>query len=164
MIVAWMVCASVGIMIARHYKEVLGDYACCGTKTWFCLHRSLMTLLLILVLIGLYCSYTFVGGWSGPNLHPLLGVSCVAFMMAQIIGAQFRCHPDHHARWIFNWIHFLTGNCAHILSVLAIITAYEAMSLPRIFIYLVIGFICFHVVMHTIMQCKRRPSYDGKLL
>jgi len=161
MIVSWLVCASIAIMIARHFKETLGG-DCCGTKTWFFLHRGLMSTLVVLVFTGLYCSYDYVGGWSGPQLHPLLGVSTVVAMIVQVIVAQCRCHPDHELRWMFNWFHFLTGNTAHILAVASIFTAYEAISLPKLFLYLMITYVVFHVIIHGIIQCKRDSSDDGQ--
>lgn len=165
MIISWMICASIGIMVARHFKDAFGDDEdCCGTKVWFCFHRTLMSTTVILVFIALYCSYDYVGGWSGPHLHPLLGVSTVICMIIQVIVAQCRCHPEHESRWIFNWFHFLTGNSAHILAVASLFTAYEAISLPKTFLYLMIAYVIFHVVLHGIIQCKRDSSDDGQFL
>ena len=120
-----------------------------------------MCMLVACVLAGGYCSWKFVGGWSGFSLHPLLGVSTMAGMLTQVMIAMCRCSPDHGMRFIFNWIHFTLGNATHILAICTILTAYEATPLPILFLYLMAAFILFHIVIHLIMQMKREPTSDG---
>lgn len=121
-----------------------------------------MLLLVVSVAAGAYCSWTFVGGWSGFSLHPVMGVSTISGMMIQILIAMCRCSPDHDMRFIFNWIHFTIGNVTHILAIATIFTAYEATPLPILFLYLMGAFILFHIVIHLIMQMKRQPAVQGK--
>jgi hypothetical protein len=42
MVIAWMFCASTGIIIARHYKPLLPNLKPTGVQVWFFIHRPLM--------------------------------------------------------------------------------------------------------------------------
>jgi len=54
--------------------------------------------------------------WSAEdNPHAILGCATTALAFVQPIGAAFRPHPDSRRRPIFNWLHWLVGNVAHIL-------------------------------------------------
>lgn len=55
--------------------------------------------------------------WSAEdNPHAILGCATTALAFVQPIGAAFRPHPDSRRRPIFNWLHWLVGNVAHILA------------------------------------------------
>ena len=154
MIVSWLAIVPIAIMFARYFKDAFSASNLCGVKFWFAMHRSLMFLAVICVAGASYLSFKFVGGWSGPHLHPILGLATVSLMMVQLITAILRCSPDSSFRWIFNWIHFLTGNTTHILAIAAIFTAYDAITLPPIYLYLVGAYIALHVLTHLIMQAR----------
>lgn len=170
MVISWLSIVSIAIIFARYFKESFGTSLVCGVKFWFAVHRTFMILAVIFVSTACYLSFKFVGGWSGPRLHPILGITSVSLMLLQVISALLRCSPDSSSRWIFNWIHFLTGNTAHITAIGAIFTAYDAISLPPVFLYLVGSYITLHVVTHVIMQaqsiCHSSASSesDGKKL
>lgn len=72
----------------------------------------------ILSLAGSACIFIELGEWvSGPSqTHALLGVVTTILAFFQPIFAAFRPHPDSSKRPIFNWIHWLVGNAAHIFS------------------------------------------------
>lgn len=52
MIIAWVLCASVGIMMARYYKPMWVDTKACGQKVWFQVHRALMLAAMFISLIA----------------------------------------------------------------------------------------------------------------
>lgn len=55
--------------------------------------------------------------WSAEsNPHAILGTITTAICFLQPIGAYFRPHPGTSKRPIFNWLHWLGGNVAHILA------------------------------------------------
>lgn len=55
--------------------------------------------------------------WSAAsNPHAILGLITTIICFLQPIGAYFRPHPGTAKRPIFNWIHWLAGNIAHILA------------------------------------------------
>lgn len=56
-----------------------------------------------------------LGAWSQErNPHAILGVVTTFFCFIQPIGALFRPGPTASKRPIFNWLHWLGGNIAHI--------------------------------------------------
>ena len=42
MIIAWMIFASTGIIIARYFKSMLPKAKLCKVQCWFVIHRPLM--------------------------------------------------------------------------------------------------------------------------
>uniref|UniRef100_A0A2H8TDL1 Putative ferric-chelate reductase 1 n=1 Tax=Melanaphis sacchari TaxID=742174 RepID=A0A2H8TDL1_9HEMI len=118
MIVAWIGAASIGIVVARYYKQTWVGGSCCSKDLWFGWHRLLMMFTWILSLAGSACIFVELGEWvSGPSqTHALLGVVTTVLAFFQPIFAAFRPHPDSSKRPIFNWIHWLVGNAAHIFA------------------------------------------------
>lgn len=58
-----------------------------------------------------------LGDWSAEdNPHAILGVITTAICFFQPFGALFRPSPTSSKRPIFNWLHWLAGNAAHILA------------------------------------------------
>ena len=57
-------------------------------------------------------------------------------------------------RWIFNWSHWFVGNCAQVIALLAIFFAIEleAAQLERMVTWVVVAYVAFHVVTHTILS------------
>lgn len=56
-----------------------------------------------------------IGGWSAEdNPHAILGAITTIICFLQPIGALFRPGPTSSKRPIFNWLHWLGGNVAHI--------------------------------------------------
>jgi hypothetical protein len=154
MVIAWIGFASIGTMLARHYKPVWGDKKIAGTHVWFTFHRAIMATSLLCVIVAMACIFTYVGGWAGNFPHPILGVTTNALMLVQIIGAQFRCGPQDDKRWIFNWVHFLLGNTTHILAIVTTILAanIEATGLKASFLAVVVAYVIAHVLIHLIIQ------------
>lgn len=75
-------------------------------------------------------------------------------MIFQPINAMFRCSPQDKSRWIFNLVHWLSGNLAHVFGIIAILFAstLSAINLPNYFNIIVFSFIIFHVLIHMILQ------------
>lgn len=56
-------------------------------------------------------------GWSqARNPHAILGSITTILTFLQPIGAFFRPHPGSKNRPVFNWLHWLGGNVAHIVA------------------------------------------------
>lgn len=157
MIVAWVLLVSVGILLARHYKNVWEATTVCGVKPWFAFHRVLMMIAVAMMIAALVLIFYRVGQWSvTENPHPILGIVCSVLGFCQPIMALFRCHPHEDNRYIFNWAHWFNGNAGQIV---AVATIFFAAGLEKAqlkgadwFVYILAAFVGFHVLVHIIMQ------------
>lgn len=174
MVVAWVLLVSVGILLARHYKNVWEATTICGVKPWFAFHRVLMMLAVAMTIAGLVLIFYRIGQWSvTENPHPILGIVCSVLGFLQPIMALFRCHPHEDNRYIFNWGHWFNGSVAQIIGVAAIFfaTGLEKAQLKSAdwFVYILAAFVGFHVLVHIIMQLhsalmsKKAASNDIKM-
>ncbi|XP_078359295.1 putative ferric-chelate reductase 1 isoform X2 [Oculina patagonica] len=121
MTLAWILFAFVGLFTARYMRQVWEPTQLLGTKTWFAVHRTLMTLTVLLTVAGTVVIFVGRKGWSsGAGVHPYFGIVVVALALAQPIMAAFRPHPGEPRRNIFNWTHRIVGTLALILGVVAI--------------------------------------------
>ncbi|KAL1481281.1 hypothetical protein MTO96_015718 [Rhipicephalus appendiculatus] len=174
MIVAWVLLVSVGILLARHYKNVWEATTVCGVKPWFAFHRVLMMIAVAMMIAALVLIFYRVGQWSvTENPHPILGIVCSVLGFLQPIMALFRCHPHEDNRYIFNWAHWFNGNAGQIV---AVATIFFAAGLEKAqlkgadwFVYILAAFVGFHVLVHIIMQLhsalmsKKVASNDIKM-
>lgn len=156
MIVAWIGAASIGIVVARYYKQTWVGGSCCSKDLWFGWHRLLMMFTWILSLSGSACIFVELGEWvSGPSqTHALLGVVTTVLAFFQPIFAAFRPHPDSSKRPIFNWIHWLVGNAAHIFAILTIFFAVSLSKaeLPAWMDWILVAYVGFYVIIHLILS------------
>jgi len=159
MIAAWVCSASLGMMIARYYKQTWTNSRSCGLDQWFVLHRSLMILTWLLTVAGFVLIFWHKGSWTDipywVNPHAVLGCITTGLCFMQPLIALLRCSPNHGKRVWFNWIHWFIGNVAHITGLVAILFAVDLPSagLPKPETdYVLVGFVIFHVVSHIIMS------------
>ena len=77
-----------------------------------------MFLVVVLTIAGVVLIYIYSDGIvTGPGeTHALLGFITAILAFLQPIGAMFRPHPDSSRRPIFNWLHWLVGNSAHVIA------------------------------------------------
>ncbi|XP_023349675.1 putative ferric-chelate reductase 1 homolog [Eurytemora carolleeae] len=181
MIGAWICAASVGIMIARYFKQTWTSGQMCGVDQWFIWHRILMVLVWSLSIVGLVLIIIEVDGLTPTvftNPHAIMGFITVGLAFLQPFIALLRCSPVHRHRWIFNWIHWIIGNGAHALG---IITIFFAVDLDKALLprpetdYLLIAWVAFHFVTHFLLSCfacasdskaaksaSMHPKYGGR--
>lgn len=156
MVVAWLGLVSISILLARHYKTVWEDRTLCKLKVWFACHRTLMLLAVAMMISAFVIIFIYVDGWSqvAPNPHPILGCVCTGLAVMQPIMAVFRPSPNAPKRYIFNWLHWFVGNAGQILAIVTMFFAVElsAVSLTDAFYWILISFVAFHCLVHTIMQ------------
>ncbi|XP_076441080.1 putative ferric-chelate reductase 1 [Babylonia areolata] len=167
MIVAWIFAASIGIIMARYFKDVWKDSACCGQKIWFQIHRACMVTAFLATAAAFIIIFVEVGGYSdiqGENYkkaHPILGIIVTALTVINPVMALFRPHPGTDRRPLFNWAHWMVGSGAHILAVITIffgvlLTKSDA---PTYIIYILAAYVGWQVliqVMLEIAQCMGR--------
>ena len=163
MILAWMGCATSGMLIARYYKNTWKSIRPAGKDLWFRLHQLFMMLTVLLTLTGFFVMIAKEG--VDPlaleeikiNPHPAFGITCIVAAVIQPIMAAFRPSPDAEKRWIFNIAHWFVGNVAFICATVAIFLGmkYGDMNMPQSVLYVLIAYVCFHVVVHLILTFQR---------
>uniref|UniRef100_A0A336L231 CSON001896 protein n=1 Tax=Culicoides sonorensis TaxID=179676 RepID=A0A336L231_CULSO len=155
MIAAWIGTASLGILLARYFKQTWVGSSACGKDIWFAWHRFLMFLTWVLTIAGTVLIVLELKGWSqARNPHAILGAITTILCFLQPIGAFFRPHPGSKNRPYFNWLHWLGGNVAHIVAVVAIFFAVKLSKaeLPEWLDFILVAFVAFHVLMHLIFS------------
>ena len=99
------------------------------------------------------------------NPHPVLGLATLALTVIQPLIAMCRPSPVSPLRWIFNWSHWLVGNCAQVIAILAIFFGIELVTdLERMVTWVVVSYVGFHVVTHTLLTintCWADSSSDN---
>lgn len=134
-----------------------------------------MVLTWTLTTAGFVLIFVELKAWSTEqNPHAILGIITTFLCFIQPIGAYFRPHPGTPKRPIFNWLHWLGGNVAHIIaskdiinlnlknelkSMFLVVTIFFAVKLnkaelPDWFDWIMVGFVAFHVIMHLILSVR----------
>ncbi|XP_041972011.1 putative ferric-chelate reductase 1 homolog [Aricia agestis] len=156
MVAAWIGSASLGILLARYFRKTWVGKTLGGKDIWFAYHRILMVITWLLTMAGFVVILIEVGGYSttGDNPHAITGLVTVILCFLQPIGAFFRPHPGTKTRPIFNWLHWLAGNAAHILGIATIFLAVylQKAELPAWTVFLLAAFVAFHVILHLILS------------
>ncbi|KAK7790342.1 hypothetical protein R5R35_006853 [Gryllus longicercus] len=155
MIAAWIGAASIGIVLARYFKQTWTGSQLCGKDQWFAWHRIFMVLVWSLTIAAFVIIFVDLKSWaSSSKNHAILGVITTALAFFQPIGAIFRPSPDSRRRPIFNWLHWFVGNSAHILGIVAIFLAGQLpkAELPSWWIWIMVGYVAFHVIMHLMFS------------
>lgn len=163
MIGAWIGSASLGIMVARYFKQTWTGSQCCKKDVWFVVHRLMMILTWLLTLAGFFLIFVELGWeWIGnrapeniQNYHHILGCVTTGLCFIQPIMALFRPHPGTSKRSLFNWLHWFVGNSAQIVGIVTIFFAVDLdkAQLPQETDYLLIAFVVFHALLHLVMSC-----------
>ncbi|XP_045455053.1 putative ferric-chelate reductase 1 homolog [Melitaea cinxia] len=156
MLAAWLGAASLGVVLARYFKKTWVGKTLGGKDIWFAYHRILMVLTWVLTMVGFILILVEVGGWqdTGDNPHAITGIITVVLCFIQPIGAFFRPHPGTKHRPLFNWLHWLIGNSAHILGIATIFLAVylQKAQLPSWSVFILAAFVVFHILAHIILS------------
>ena len=129
MIFAWILFASTGILIARHFKPTWPENKLCGKPLWFAVHRAVMISVVVFTIIAFILILIYTKGTWVPQserrefAHSIIGIIIISFAVIQPIMAIFRCKPDAEYRFIFNYAHASVGLSAFILSIVALFLA-----------------------------------------
>jgi len=121
MTLAWILFAFVGLFTARYMRQVWEPTELLGKKAWFTVHRTLMTITVLLTVAATILIFVHRKGWSSnAGRHPYCGIIAIAFAVVQPIMAAFRPHPGAPRRNIFNWAHRIVGTIALVMAVVSI--------------------------------------------
>ncbi|KAL1497531.1 hypothetical protein ABEB36_008475 [Hypothenemus hampei] len=155
MIAAWLGTASVGILLARYYRQTWMGRQILGKDVWFAWHRIFMLLTWALTIAAFVLIFVELKAWSGErNPHAILGTITTILCFIQPIGAYFRPHPGTAKRPIFNWLHWSIGNAAHILAIVTLFFAVKLTKaeLPDFVDWILVAYVVLHVISHLILS------------
>ncbi|KAK0181743.1 hypothetical protein PV327_003999 [Microctonus hyperodae] len=154
MIAAWIGTASVGILLARYYKQTWVKSQLAGKDQWFVWHRFFMVLTWSMTMAAFIIIWIEIGEWSSETIHASLGVLTTILTFIQPIMAALRPHPDTPRRQLFNWSHWLVGNAAHISAVIAIFFAVRLnkAKIPEWVDWVLTAYVVFHVITHIVLS------------
>ncbi|XP_044263845.1 putative ferric-chelate reductase 1 homolog [Tribolium madens] len=169
MLAAWIGTVSVGILLARYYRNTWVGSSLCGKDLWFAWHRMFMVLTWALTVTGFVLIFVELRAWSAEkNPHAILGTVTTIICFIQPIGAYFRPHPGTPKRSIFNWIHWLGGNVAHIVGIVTIFFAVKLTKaeLPDFVDWILVAYVAFHVIIHLVLSvvgCISEKSFERRV-
>lgn len=108
MILAWVLCASIGIIMARYFKPMWTTKKACGQKIWFQVHRALMLCAMFItiiafILILVHRDGMFITPEKLPHkAHPILGliaIICSLLNVSRIITLRRHVKNRNKASW-----------------------------------------------------------------
>lgn len=160
MLVAWVFAASIGIVMARYFKNVFEDKTLFSQKIWFQVHRACMVLVLLATVIAFIIIFVEADGYSqisGENYkkaHPILGIIVTALTVINPIMAIFRPHPNTPKRPIFNWAHWAVGTGAYVLGIITIFfgLSLEKSGAPEYAIYVMAAFVVWQGLVQLVLE------------
>ncbi|ESN96445.1 hypothetical protein HELRODRAFT_189243 [Helobdella robusta] len=152
MVIAWLMCASTGMLLPRYFKSAWKDSKLCKQAVWFRLHQVMMSSVFILTSIAFIIIFCERMGYASSTLgidsaHPPLGIIVMILVFLNLNNSQhsnsqlnnsrvnnsslqqpfmslFRCAPTHKNRWLFNIAHLLVGQFALIIAVINIFLSF----------------------------------------
>ncbi|XP_014210218.1 putative ferric-chelate reductase 1 homolog [Copidosoma floridanum] len=153
MIVSWLGTASVGMLLARYYRQTWLASQLCGKDHWFAWHRVFMFLTWAMSITAAVLIFVEVGGLSTEVYHRSFGIATNILCFVQPFMAVMRPHPGAPRRALFNWVHWLVGNAAHVCAIIAIFFAVRLTKakLPDWVDWVLVGYVAFHVLTHLFL-------------
>lgn len=130
MLIAWMLCAGTGMVLAVNFKVLFLRQAC-GVALWFQLHRGLMALTAACTFTGLVLIFVALGRWESRAVtHGAVGLCTICLMGAQVVAGLTRPSMDSPRRVLFIWIHRLLGYGLHLFAAVTVLLAFFLPYLP----------------------------------
>ncbi|XP_015598085.1 putative ferric-chelate reductase 1 homolog isoform X2 [Cephus cinctus] len=153
MLASWIGTASIGILLARYYKQTWVNSQLCGKDQWFAWHRFFMILTWSMTIIAFVIIFVEIGEWSSATIHASLGLVTTILCFVQPFMAALRPHPGTARRPLFNWAHWFVGNAAHICGIIAIFFAVRLnkAKLPEWVEWILVAYVVFHVCTHLFL-------------
>ncbi|KAL4232478.1 DOMON domain-containing protein frrs1L [Mactra antiquata] len=173
MVVAWILCSTIGVVAARHCKDMLQNKVLCSVKYWFVIHRTLMFTAVTCVIAAMVIIFYENGGFQQitsvargkeyTKAHPYLGIVVTVLALINPLMAVVRPSPDHPSRPMFNWAHFTVGTAAHII---AVITVFLGIHLSKAKVneyaeYVVIVYYVIFVLVQCILEIHKKCNKNN---
>ncbi|KAG7202882.1 hypothetical protein KM043_010030 [Ampulex compressa] len=153
MLASWIGTASVGMLLARYYRQTWVGSQICGKDHWFAWHRFFMLLTWAMTIAAFVIIFVELGDWSSETIHASLGLATTVLCFVQPFLAALRPHPGAPRRPLFNWTHWFIGNSAHICGIIAIFYAVRLnkAKLPDWMDWILVAYVVFHILTHLIL-------------
>ncbi|XP_011637244.1 putative ferric-chelate reductase 1 homolog [Pogonomyrmex barbatus] len=153
MLASWVGTASIGILLARYYRQTWVNSQLCGKDHWFAWHRFFMVLTWSMTIAAFVIIFVELGRWSKATIHASVGLATTILCFIQPFMAAMRPHPGAPRRALFNWAHWFVGNVAKICSLIALFFAVRLnkAKLPDWVIYILTAYVAFYVLTHLIL-------------
>ena len=90
MVIAWVLFATTGILIARYYKFLASNSEMCGVSLWFFLHRPMMLIATSLSVAGFVIILSQLNwNWVSMNnkyafSHSICGIVAIGISVLQV--------------------------------------------------------------------------------
>ncbi|XP_012137396.1 putative ferric-chelate reductase 1 homolog isoform X2 [Megachile rotundata] len=153
MLASWIGTASIGILLARYYRQTWVGSQLCGKDQWFAWHRFFMILTWSMTIAAFVIIFVELGAWSSEVIHASLGLATTILAFVQPFMAAMRPHPGAPRRPLFNWAHWFVGNAAQICGIIAIFFAVRLnkAKLPEWVDWILVAYVVFHILTHLIL-------------
>ncbi|XP_017875392.1 putative ferric-chelate reductase 1 homolog [Ceratina calcarata] len=153
MLASWIGTASVGILLARYYRQTWVSSQLCGKDHWFAWHRFFMILTWSMTIAAFVIIFVELGEWSSEVIHASLGLATTILAFVQPFMAVMRPHPGAPRRPLFNWAHWFVGNAAQICGIIAIFFAVRLnkAKLPEWMDWILVAYVVFHILTHLVL-------------
>ena len=170
MATASIIFASTGILFARYGRSLrFGNRRqWLGKAVWFQAHRFLISVASLGIILGFLLILVYARGeWVtslNPRLfaHSIFGGIIVSCVLMQLWLAVYRCHPNSRFRFIFNWMHRITGLLAFGLSVPTIFIITFVLSRNRTALHIIISlwssWVVIIVILFEIIEYRYRTA------
>ncbi|XP_058834783.1 putative ferric-chelate reductase 1 homolog [Topomyia yanbarensis] len=148
MVIAWILCSSVGGAVARYFKKTWVTQQYFGGDAWFLYHRMYMFFTWLLTCSGFIIIFIDMDGWQ-DNAHAVLGVTTFVLCFLQpILGAA---SPPGHTRQIARILHIVSGNVSYYLAVANMFLAVglKSANLPEALYGWLAGGLALHLIAHA---------------
>ncbi|XP_011865785.1 PREDICTED: putative ferric-chelate reductase 1 homolog [Vollenhovia emeryi] len=153
MLASWIGTASIGMLLARYYRQTWVNSQLCGKDHWFAWHRFFMVLTWSMTIGAFVIIFVELGTWSSETIHASVGLATTILCFIQPFMAAMRPHPGAPRRALFNWAHWFVGNVAKICALIALFFAVRLnkAKLPDWVDWVLTAFVVFHVLTHLVL-------------
>ncbi|GAB1860968.1 Putative ferric-chelate reductase 1-like protein [Camponotus japonicus] len=153
MLASWIGTASIGMLLARYYRQTWVNSQLCGKDHWFAWHRFFMVLTWSMTIAAFVIIFVELGTWSSATIHASIGLATTILCFIQPFMAAMRPHPGAPRRVLFNWAHWFVGNVAKICALIALFFAVRLnkAKLPEWVDWILTAYVVFYVLTHLIL-------------
>ncbi|XP_012934550.1 putative ferric-chelate reductase 1 [Aplysia californica] len=166
MILAWVLFASIGLLLTKYYKPMWPNQRMFEHKYWFLGHFNCMAMVFIITIIAIILIFVEAGGYSeAPDLpqkaHPILGIIILVCIIINPVLALIRPSEDSSCRPVFNWFHWAFGTIANVLAIPQIFIGMDfgKVMVPWWATWILVIWVIFHIVVELSLEIHQCCTY-----